>query len=121
MAKMDGIALQQQRHSEHLAEQLKQREVELKAKQLELAQEVLGRKLAESQQAQAENSARQEALKAQQALEVSVPQHPYWSSPALPSFCTRHSPAIRVKHNNGTSFLCMSAERQGSACEVSLA
>ena len=76
MATLEGTALQQQRHSEHLAEQLKQQEVELKAKQLELAQQVLGRKLAESQQAQAENAARQEALKAQQALEV-TPQHPY--------------------------------------------
>ena len=66
MATLEGTALQQQRHSEHLAEQLKQQEVELKAKQLGLAQQVLGRKLAESQ----------EALKAQQALEV-TPQHPY--------------------------------------------
>ena len=81
MAAMEGAALQQQRHSEHLAEQLKQREAELKARQLELAQEVLGRKLAESQQAQAENAARQEALKAQQALEV-IPWRPHLTAPA---------------------------------------
>ena len=50
MAAMEGAALQQPRHSEHLAEQRQPREVALEA--------------------QAENAARQEALKAQQALEV---------------------------------------------------
>ena len=69
-AQAETTALQQQRQVEHLTEQLRQRELDVRAKQLELETEIVGRKLAESQCAKAENSARQDTECAQRALEV---------------------------------------------------
>ena len=69
-AQAETTALQQQRQVEHLTEQLRQRELDIRAKQLELETEIVGRKLAESQCAKAENSARQDTECAQHALEV---------------------------------------------------
>ncbi len=69
-AQAETTALQQQRQVEYLTEQLRQRELDLRAKQLELESEVVGRRLAESQCAKAENSARQDTERAQRALEV---------------------------------------------------
>ncbi len=70
MSVAEGTALQHQRHSEHVTKQLKLREAELQAKQQELQQEVIGRRLAESQQQRAQDTARHDAQQAQQALEV---------------------------------------------------
>ena len=69
-AQAETTALQQHRQVEHLTEQLRQRELDLRAKQLELESEIVGRRLAESQCAKAEDSARQDTERAQRALEV---------------------------------------------------
>lgn len=70
MAVSESNALAQQRQAEHLAQQLRQREAELAAKQAELERETIGRKLAESQHARAEDTCRQDTERAQRALEV---------------------------------------------------
>ena len=69
-AQAETNAFQQQRQVEHLTQQLRHRELDLRAKQLELEGEVVGRKLAESQCAKAEDSARQDTERAQHALQV---------------------------------------------------
>ena len=70
MAMSESNALTQQRQAEHLAQQLRQREAELAAKQAELERETIGRKLAESQHTRAEDTCRQDTERAQRALEV---------------------------------------------------
>lgn len=80
LAVAETNALQQQRQAEYLAEQLKQREAELQAKHQELEREVLGRKLAESQHARAEDAARQDAERAERALQVPVLDMPWPST-----------------------------------------
>ena len=70
MAVSESNALSQQRQAEHLAQQLRQREAELAAKQAELERETIGRKLAESQHVRAEDTCRQDTERAQRALEV---------------------------------------------------
>lgn len=92
MSVAEGTALQHQRHSEHVTKQLKLREAELQAKQQELQQEAIGRRLAESQQQRAQDTARHDA---QQALEVpfsSIPAFLAWQGKLFVRHAHRLSP-----------------------------
>ncbi len=55
---------------EQFGQQLCQREADLAAKQAELEREIIGRKLAESQRARAEDTCCQDIEHAQRALQV---------------------------------------------------